>query len=124
MHGKLARLRDGEIAPLDDVQTAFVKTTGITIKPRWDVTYKISVQGSFDYSRWDYQPVFPIMLPGGGVQAGNYQHRYRTGGITVGWRPYTHVLLQAGLLRDVRTSSLFAADYVANVATLEARIGF
>ena len=124
--GKLTFVTTGyrEIAPLDDVQTAFVKTTGITFRPRWDVTYKISVQGSFDYSRWDYAPVFPVALPGGGVQAGSYQHRYRTGGLTVAWRPYTHVLFQAGVLRDVRTSTLFAGDYVANVATLEARIGF
>jgi exopolysaccharide biosynthesis operon protein EpsL len=113
-----------EIAPLDDIQTAFVLTKGITIRPRWDVTAKIAVQGSFDYSRWDYNPVFPITTAGGVVATGPYRHNIRTGGVSVAWRPYTRVLVQAGLLREVRTSTLFAADYEVNVATLEARIGF
>ena len=111
-----------EIAPLDDIQTAFVLTQGVTIRPRWDVTSKIAVMGTLDFSKWDYRSALPVSTPG--APSGNYTHRIRTGGVSAVWRPYRHVLLQAGVLREVRTSSQFAADYEVNVLSLEGRIGF
>jgi len=111
-----------EIAPLDEIQTAFVLTKGITFRPRWDVTSKIAVLGSFDVSRWDYKSAIPALTPS--APSGEYHHNVRTGGVSAVWRPYRHVLFQAGALREVRTSTLFLADYTVNVFTLEARIGF
>lgn len=105
-----------EIAPLDDIQTAFVLLTGVSVKPKWDVTDKISVQGSAEYSRWEYQA--------GQAIGRDYSHRVRSGGISIAYRPLRTVLLQAGVLREVRTSTLANADYEVNVASLEARIGF
>ena len=105
-----------EIAPLDDIQTTFVLLTGVSVKPRWDVTDKIAVQGSLEYSRWEYQA--------GRTVGTNYSHRVRSGGVSVAYRPFRTVLLQAGILREVRTSTLANADYEVNVASLEARVGF
>ncbi|HET7728868.1 MAG TPA: XrtB/PEP-CTERM-associated polysaccharide biosynthesis outer membrane protein EpsL [Usitatibacter sp.] len=107
-------LRD--IAPLDDIQTTFVLVKGVNVKPRWELTEKITIQGSADYSRWEYRasPAF-----------GNaYSHRVRSAGVSVAYRPLRTVLLEAGVLREVRTSTLADADYSANVASLGARIGF
>jgi hypothetical protein len=104
-----------EITPLDDIQTTFVLLTGINVKPKWNVTEKVSVQGSLDYSRWEYAASRNI---------GEYTHRVRSAGVSISYRPLRLVLLQAGILREVRTSSLALADYEVNIASLEARIGF
>jgi hypothetical protein len=105
-----------EIAPLDEIQTTFVLLTGINVKPKWQVTDKVSVQGSAEYSRWEYRANPTIGT--------NYTHRVRSGGVSVSWRPLRTVLLQAGVLREVRTSTLADADYEVTVGSLEARIGF
>ena len=115
-----------EIAPLDDIQTSFVLLTGVSVRPRWDATSKISVQGNLEYAKWDFRNSLPL-VPGSTVPSlipGDYQHRVRTGGVTVSWKPFTRVLFQAGAMRESRTSTLAFADYVVNVFTLEARIGF
>jgi exopolysaccharide biosynthesis operon protein EpsL len=105
-----------EIAPLDDIQTTFVLVTGASVKPKWSLTEKITVQGSAEYTRWEYRANPTI--------GGDYEHRVRSLGVGIAYRPLRTVLLQAGLLREQRTSTLADADYTANVATLEARIGF
>jgi exopolysaccharide biosynthesis operon protein EpsL len=105
-----------EIAPLDDLQTTFVLLTGVSVKPKWDVSDKVSVQGSLEYSRWEYAARTAIGT--------DYSHRVRSGGVSVAWRPLRTVLLQAGILREVRTSTLANADYEVTVGSLEARIGF
>jgi exopolysaccharide biosynthesis operon protein EpsL len=116
--GKLTIVTTGmrDIAPLDDIQTTFVLLTGVSVKPRWDVTDKISVQGNAEYSRWEYRA--------GPAFGRDYAHRVRSGGVSIAYRPLRTVLLQAGVLREVRTSSLADADYEVNIASLEARIGF
>ena len=105
-----------EIAPLDEIQSTFVLLTGVSVKPRWALTEKISIQGSAEYSRWEYR--------GSPTLGRDYEHRVRSAGIGIAYRPLRNLLLQAGVLREVRTSTLPDADYEANVASLEARIGF
>jgi exopolysaccharide biosynthesis operon protein EpsL len=111
-----------EIAPLDDIQTAFVLTRGITFRPRWDVSAKVAVLGTFDFSKWDYRNGLGVLTPS--APSGDYTHHMRTGGVSVVWRPYRRVMFQAGILREVRTSTLANADYQVNVFSLEGRIGF
>ena len=115
-----------EIAPLDEIQTAFVLLKGVSFRPRWDVTAKIAVLASLDYAKWDYKQGLVPLPPGPGlpIAVGDYSHRVRSGGLTVTWRPYQRVLFQAGYLREVRTSTLENADYEVNIASIEARIGF
>lgn len=115
-----------EIAPLDEVQTSFVLATGASFRPRWDVSAKVAVLGNLEYARWDYRNSLPF-VPGTtipGAIPGDYRHNTRTAGVTVVWRPLTRVLFQAGLLREVRGSTLAFADYTANVFSIEGRIGF
>lgn len=115
-----------EIAPLDEVQTSFVLVKGVSFRPRWDATAKIAVLGNFEWARWDYRStlplvpgtVFPTTLPEG------YHHRVRTAGVSVAWRPYDKVLLQAGFSRETRTSTLDFADYDVNLFTIEGRVSF
>jgi hypothetical protein len=115
-----------EIAPLDEIQTSFVLATGVSVRPRWDVSAKIAVLGNLEYARWDYRTALPV-LPGSTIPAtlpDRYEQRTKTAGVSVVWRPFTRVLLQAGILREVRSSDLAFADYTANVFSVEGRIGF
>ena len=115
-----------EIAPLDDIQTSFVLLSGVSVRPRWDVTSKISVQGNLEYARWEFRNSLPL-VPGSTIPlavAGDYEHRVRTGGVTVSWKPFTKVVFQAGVMHEVRTSTLAFSDYSVNVFTLEGRIAF
>jgi hypothetical protein len=105
-----------DIGPLEDINTSFVLVTGISVKPRWAVTEKITVQGNAEYSVWDYR--------GDPLIGTNWENRVRTFGVAVVWRPLQRVLVQAGISREKRTSSLAFNDYVVDLATIEARVGF
>lgn len=116
--GKLtiAAIAQRDIAPLEDITSSFVLVTGLTVRPDWAVTDKINVRGHFGYSRWEYfgDPLF----------GQDYEHRVRTGGVSVMYRPTRRIALTGGVAREQRTSSLANADYKVDTVTLEGRIGF
>ncbi len=103
-----------DIGPLEDINTSFVLVTGISVKPTWAVSEKVSVQANLAYAVWDYTSVL----------GNSFENRVRNFGVGVSWRPFTRVLVQAGVSREKRTSTLQFSDYVVDLATLEARIGF
>ena len=105
-----------DIGPLEDINTSFVLVTGISVKPKWNATEKITVNGNLEYSEWDYR--------GDPLVGANWTNKVRTIGLAVAWRPFTRVLLQAALSREKRTSSLPFNDYVVDLFTIEGRIGF
>ena len=106
-----------DVGPAEDIQTSFVLVTGAYVRPRWNITEKISLLGNIEYNVWDYHgdPTVP---------GGNFSHRVRTFGGKVDYRPTTKVLLSAGVNREVRTSDLPTGDYEVTVGFVEGRIGF
>ena len=106
-------LRD--IAPLEDITSSFVLVTGVTVRPDWAMTDKISVRGNFSYSRWEYF--------GDHVFSNDFEHRVRVAGVSVLYRAARHVSLSGGVTREVRTSSLTNADYKVDTAMVEAHLG-
>lgn len=105
-----------DIAPLDDVQTSFVLSTGVSTKPRWQLTEKVAVIGSLDYARWKYQ--------GDPLIGGDFEQTIRAGLVGFAWTPFRRVVVTGSLQREVRTSDLRGGDYRVTVGTLDARIGF
>jgi exopolysaccharide biosynthesis operon protein EpsL len=105
-----------DIAPLDDIQTAFVTSTGASVRPRWDVTPKFAVVGHADFARWKYKA--------DPAHGGEYHHDIRAFGLGFAWTPFQRVVITGNAQREVRDSSLGDADYGVNVYTLDARIGF
>ena len=104
------------IGPAEDVTTAFVLATGAYVRPRWDITEKMSLQGNVEYERWDYR--------GDALLGGNFSNRLRAYGVGLMYKPTRKSLVNAGLNRETRTSDLLLGDYDAKVAFIEARIGF
>ena len=105
-----------DVGPAEDIQTSFVLITGGYIRPRWNVTDKITLQGNVEYNVWDYR--------GEPRMGGDIRHHVRLYGASISYRPTRKILLQAGINREVRTSNLILADYEVDVAFIEGRIGF
>lgn len=105
-----------DIAPLEDITASFVLVTGVTVRPDWAISDKVSIRGNFAYSLWDYRGDPALGL--------DFEHRVRTAGVSVLYRPFTRVAITGGVAREVRTSTLANGDYKVDTATVEARIGF
>jgi exopolysaccharide biosynthesis operon protein EpsL len=116
--GKLtfATIVQREVAPLEDVTASFVLVTGITFRPDWAVTEKINVRGHFAYARWEYFGVEPFFS--------SFEHKVKSAGVSVMWRPTRRIALSGGVTREERSSSLVNADYRTDTAFIEGRIGF
>ena len=105
-----------DIGPAEDVTTSFVLGTGVYMRPKWDISEKVSLQANLEYDRWDYR--------GDPVLGGNYSHRLRTYGASLAYKPTRKSLVNVGLNRETRTSDLLLGDYDTEVGFVEARIGF
>lgn len=116
--GKLtiATVLQRDIAPIEDVTSSFVLVTGLTVRPDWAVTDKVNVRGILGYSKWDYEadPAFGTDL----------EHKVKTAGVSVIYRPTLRIMLTGGLTREVRTSTAATADYKTTTAFIEGRVGF
>lgn len=104
------------VAPLEDVTTSFVLVTGLSIRPDWAVSDKVSVRGNFAYAKWEYR--------GDTAVQPDFEHRVKTAGISVLYRPFQRVSITGSYAREQRTSTLLTGDYKVDVASIEARIGF
>ncbi|HZZ91046.1 MAG TPA: outer membrane beta-barrel protein [Usitatibacter sp.] len=119
-------LRD-EISPIQEVQSAnFVIVKGISIKPQWLATDKITVGGDLEYNNWNYKgaQAIPGTPTGPGVPTSGYSTRMRTIGLTGSWKPTNNFFLVANYLHEYRTSSLPLQDYKVDVFSIEGRISF
>lgn len=106
-----------EISPIEEVQSSnFVLVKGVSIKPKWNVTEKISVTGVAEYTIWNYRTDL--------INAIAYEHRVRSFGGGIVWRPSPRFTFQAGYLHETRKSTLELADYDVDLFTLEGRISF
>jgi len=105
-----------EPGPPEDIQTSFVLVTGGYIRPKWQITEKIFLQGNAEYNVWDYR--------GDRLTGGSFTHHQRLFGASVQWKPWERVWLQVGANREIRTSTLAFGDYETTVAFIEGRVGF
>ena len=105
-----------DIAPLDDVQTSFVLATGVSVKPRWELTEKLALVASLDYAIWKYR--------GDPLVGGDFEQRLRSGLVGFAWTPFRRVVITGSLQREVRESDLGGGDYKVTLGTIDARIGF
>ncbi len=106
-----------EISPIDEVQSSnFVLVKGISVKPKWLITDKITLTGAAEYATWEYRSD-PLV-------AADYTHKVRSLGMGIAYRPTRRFTLQAGYLHEKRTSTLSLADYLVDLYTVEGRISF
>ena len=126
----LATVVQRDIFPYVDIGSSFVLVKGVTLRPTLNVTEKIDVSGTFDYSIRDY-----LGNPGqaSGVSPSR-NDRERSGTATVSYRPVRTLTLLVNAQRETRSSNVVAdpaatppilpVDYVVNVFSVAARITF
>jgi putative beta-barrel porin BBP2 len=102
-----------DVGPANDIQTSLVLITGAYVRPRWTITDKVTLQANAEYNKWDYRQ-----------DAGNFTNRVRMFGASLSWRATEKILFQAGVNREVRTSTTPTGDYEVTVAFIEGRVGF
>jgi exopolysaccharide biosynthesis operon protein EpsL len=110
--GSLSR----DVGPAEDVNTSFVLVTGGYVRPRWNITEKVTLQGNLEYNQWDYQGDPPF--------GRDFTHKVSLIGAGITYRPFPKVLLSAGINREHRTSTLEFGDYDVTVGFVEGRVGF
>ena len=108
--------RSGRSCDTEEIQTSFVLITGGYIRPKWQLTEKIYIQGNAEYNVWDYH--------GDAFTGGDFTHRQRLIGASIQWKPFERIWLHAGANREARTSTLRFGDYETTVTFIEGRIGF
>jgi len=126
----LAAVAQRDIYPYLDIGSSFVLVKGAALRPTLNVSEKIDVSGSFDYSIRDF-----LGNPGlvSGVSPGRTD-RVRSATATVSYRPARALTLQMSAQREARSSNVvpdpnatpavLPADYVVNVISIAARITF
>lgn len=105
-----------EVAPLEDIQSRFVLVTGITVRPQWDITEKVSLRGNVEYAKWDYR--------GDATLGVSFENKVRAAGIGLVWKPARDLLFQGTYQHEQRTSPLPTGDYKTDTVIVEGRVGF
>ena len=126
----LAAIAQRDIYPYLDIGSSFVLIKGVTLRPTLSLTEKIDVSGIFDYSIRDF-------LGNPGLTSGvspSRTDRVRSAAATVSYRPARTLTLLMSAQREARSSNVvpnpaatpavLPVDYVVNVISVSARIGF
>lgn len=102
------------------VNIGFVLDQGITLRPVYRLTEKLSVSGFLGQSEWEY-------LGDPGQALGTVPPRtdkVRQVALAFSFQPMRVLWLQLALRRETRTSTADRGDYEADVASLSARLAF
>ena len=123
----LAAVAQRDIFPYQDIGSSFVLVKGVALRPALNVTEKIDMSGSFDYSIRDF-----LGDPGqaSGVSP-RRTDRVRTATLTVLYRPARSFTLLMSAQREARSSNfvppapaVLPVDYAVTVFSISARIAF
>lgn len=116
----LTAVAQKDISAIEDVRTSFVLVKGFSLRPSFDVSSKVNLSGSLDYSIRDYLGDPGIVLG----TAPNRSDRVRSAFVAASYRPDRAFTLMLSLLREVRTSNTPFTDYQARVVQLNIRFAF
>ena len=127
----LAAVAQRDIFPYQDIGSSFVLVKGVSLRPALRVTEKIDVSGILDYSIRDF-----LGSPGPSAVSPSRTDRVRSATLTLSYRPTRILTLLMSAQREARssnfvpppvvppTSAALPVDYVVNVISVSARIGF
>ncbi len=102
------------------VNVGFVFMKAISLRPTFRVSEKVNVSGALEVSDWNY-------LGDPGLVLGTVvprTDRVRTASLAISYLPLRTVRLELGLRHETRSSTFAFGDYVAEIVSVSARLGF
>jgi hypothetical protein len=97
-----------ETTSLYDEITSYVLQKGISIKPAWSATPKISITGEASYTNDDFKGRDDIVVALGGQRRDDDTFRYSIG---ASWQPRNYFRASLNYRREERDSSIDGRDY-------------
>lgn len=107
-----------ELGSYQSVSSSYISTDRFTLTPSWQISAKTALRGRYDYARRDFR---------GAVSASPQSDRFDTvhsSVLTLEWKPWRDLALNATLQNDRRTSNLPGYDYDSTMAGVSAQFTF
>lgn len=107
------------VSPVDDVVSTYVKSKGVDISPRWDITSKVILSGNLAYSE-------SIYLGSADTSSNNNERQDESmqAGLTLMYTPTQKSLVQLQYQGEKRTSNIVNGDYKFNNINFLVRYSF
>jgi hypothetical protein len=109
-----------DISAVEEINTSFVRVTGVSVRPTLTLTGRTTLSGALEYAVRDYLgdpvPVLTATPP--------RTDRARLAAVTLAWRPDRVLTIMLGLQYEKRTSNLPDNDYDVYLVNLSGRLRF
>jgi exopolysaccharide biosynthesis operon protein EpsL len=109
-----------DVSPLEDVATSFVLGTGVSLRPSWAVTTKLSLGGVLDYTMRDYRGESSVAL---GLTP-KRDETTRSVGLNAQYVPARFMSMGANFTHEQRSSSIVFGDYSVKLFSLSVQFAF
>lgn len=110
-----------ETSSLNDEIASYVLTRGVSVKPRWSATRKITLVGEVTFENDDFKGNNEIRQQLGLQKRDDDTWRY---GVTANWDPIRSLQVSLGFRREERDSSIDVRDFDDDQYDLRARYSF
>ena len=109
-----------EVAPIDDIESTYVETTGASVNSAWAITSKTTLRGGFGYEQRDY------LGSAGLLAVGNDDRNDESllGSLSLQYMPTYKTSLQLQYQGERRTSNIDSQSYQFNNINFSIRYDF
>jgi exopolysaccharide biosynthesis operon protein EpsL len=110
-----------EVSPIDDIESTYVQTTGVSFSPSWSLTSKTSLRAGVGYEERDYLGSAGFSILGSNEDRNDTS---KTANLSLLYTPTDKTLVQLQYLGEKRTSSIDNQGYEFNNLNLSFRYDF
>jgi hypothetical protein len=107
------------VSPIDDIESTYVQTTGVSFSPSWSLTSKTSLRAGVGYEERDY-----LGSAGFSIDDEDRNDTSKTANLSLLYTPTDKTLVQLQYLGEKRTSSIDNQGYEFNNLNLSFRYDF
>jgi exopolysaccharide biosynthesis operon protein EpsL len=115
----LSAIAQRDVSATEQVNTSFVLIKSVALRPTLKLTEKIGISGNLEYSDREYLGD-PSLVSGAVAPT----ERVRVAAVTASYRPLRTVTLDVNWRRESRSSTIAFGDYMAEIISVSARLGF
>jgi exopolysaccharide biosynthesis operon protein EpsL len=109
-----------EIGALEDITALYVLTTAGSVKPYWEITSKVRLEGNLERVRREYEGAFGTTA----TPVPEREDRFTAYGLTITWNPTFNWLFGAGYQHLTRGSNAPLLDFSTDIGFVRAQFNF